>query len=474
MKRADGKARSHAAVLAITAVISLLLAGSGAHAGSGESPATTGGTSGFAFFEITGIDARGRLLLSGELTSGHTFVWADGESVARISGSPPGLYPVGRPWSVAFSPGGKLATLAAEGPSSERASAIVILEPPPQRVVALGDRTPEGDAICGVGPLAINDAGTLAFLAAIAAPGEDCYERERSGIYVTTDDGLRTEVTTDDFESQEYSRAFFDVELRLVALLPDGAVIFSVTEDLGDAPEAVLVSRDRQARCLTGDGAPDGMGCVLHPQYFVLASSAAGEVLLLEPRHAVWRTDHGMLRHVVARGDVLPNGAVVGDLTYGGTEGYLNSSGDAIVLVGCSDPTTGTQSCGTLLVPGGGGAPALLPPYPRGLNDGGQIALLVLDHDSVPGDELSVATRWSDGVAQTVYVEGDPVPNARANTVPAGGDGCSLNPNAGQTGGPAVLVLSVLAILGVGFRTTTGDGTSGSRSGSVHKGQSPP
>jgi hypothetical protein len=358
------------------------------------------GRIGTASFEVLGIDRRGRILVGSELTSGEEILlFADGRKITT-------LWRTGEPandplrldiQSGALSPAGRVVAAAvrqtdSSGLSVETSAVVAIDGERLQTIAALGDSAPDGGVICSLGRRSrINDAGDVAFEARVAESLAACDSFDSWGaIHVRRGGITRVEAST--------RGSIEEQELRLIENSADGSVVFIVSPDLGDAPEAVLVSRDGASRCVidAADGCSGKYGRAI-------GASPSGEVLLQDLDDGVervYRTDGGALRQVAATGDVLPGGHVI--LSFDQI-GYLNDDGDAALHVQWDEG--GLGNAGAVLFPAAGTPQIILANHAvaRGLNDSKQIALLSSDP---PPDRVS---RRSGGAIEPILATGDAV-----------------------------------------------------------------
>jgi hypothetical protein len=358
------------------------------------------GRIGTGSFEALGIDERGRVLIGSELSSGEEILLlADGRRTTTLwrTGQPSGAPLRLGIQSGALSPNGRVVATAL-GPSppfgsyGETSAFVEIDGSHFRRIVTIGDATPDEGVICDLGRQArINDAGAVAFEARVDEDPAACdrYESYWFAIYVV-DRGVMSVAASTRSVAEEQ-------ELRLVGITRDGSVVYVVSSDLGDAPEAVLVARDAQRHCVVD--LPDGCS----GRYGVaVASSPSGEVVLRQHHDVdrIYRTEGGALLQVAASGEVLRGIGLVTSLE---ESAVLNDAGD--VAIGAAWEENGVGHHGALFFPASGGPPVILPDNsaPRGINQARQIALRT--YSAADG-----VSRWRDGSIEPLVATGDAVP----------------------------------------------------------------
>ena len=358
------------------------------------------GRIGTATFEVLGIDERGRVLVGSELSSGEEILLlADGRRMTTLwrTGQPSGSPLRLGIQSGALSPNGRVVATVLRPPQpfgfNVEASAFVEIDGSHFRtIVTIGDATPDEGVICDLGRQArINDVGDVAFEARAAEDSAACdeYESYWYAIYVKHGGVMRVAASTKNVVDEQ--------ELRLIGITPDGSVVYVVSPDLGDAPEAVLVARAGERHCVVA--APDGCSGKYGE---AIGSSPSGEVLLRQHYDVdrIYRTEGGALLQVAASGEALAEGGVITSLE---ESAVLNDAGD--VAISASWEENGVGHYGALLFPASGGPPVILPDNsaPRGINEARQIALRT--HSTPDG-----VSRWSDGSIEPIVATGDAVP----------------------------------------------------------------
>jgi hypothetical protein len=351
------------------------------------------GTSGLV---TLGMDARGRVLLAREGTVDQSLFWADGAQFSAVVDPPELGTAVASSWEAGWSPAGNVAILVDENTAlatGHPSAVYVSIGGDTRRVATAGERDADGATFCFFRQPRVNDAGTVAFAAAVAPIGAVCndWDAHQQAVYVERE-GLQRVIGTG-------SLAPPGTALDLLALTPDGSAI--VTGSAQGQPAVLTVGADA-IDVLLGPGSIGVSGAPLD-WFSVVAANHAGDVLFTASegsRLSVYRTDHGRIVRVFGEGDTAPWGDAYRsyDLDSNPDWAVLNDRGDLLWH----------ERYQAVLHPADGGPARLFP----GLAVGGQIDAAgdVAVTRLIAGNGALDVVRWRDGQATRIAGTGDVLP----------------------------------------------------------------
>jgi hypothetical protein len=342
-----------------------------------------------------GIDDRGRLLVSGQISSGGDLLfWVDGDGLTPLwSGALPGGA-VARPLRAVTNAGGDVVAAGFEtiDENEQNITGLYAVGRDGVRpLVHLGD-TPAGggNPICYIQGFTLNDAGTVAVLAQAAPAGAACNGVEIEQLYTVTDGVLHAVPAAFPTASPPHR--------HLLGIANDGTLLV----DLDDADTVVSI-RGGETRVLAADG-------MFVPEDTLLyavrgwAANAAGDVAFSSGYGgAIFRTDAGRIVPVAAAGDRAPDGSSI--LYFEDWTLQLSDAGDVAVSAAWVEPD-GTDVTGTLIYPVTGPPRMTSWAEARGINSAGDVAL-----ESLIG--AAAAMRWRGDDVTPFVVTGEIASNGQ-------------------------------------------------------------
>ncbi len=362
---------------------------------------------------ILGLDDLGRALIRADDSSGNLF-WADGEriepAVNGVDTSPDYL----RFEEVSLA--GSLALVVYANAAGAQFTVYAVSSGRLKRVVAVGERDADGNTLCWIEHVHINDHGTVAFSAPVVPEGLSC-DAWRSedpvveyNVYVASE-GIHKVYG----KGIPFSPGVETEEGRLVAIANDGSVV--VASQLSGADAVLLVAEGRVRRALVAVGQVGPAGFPLE-SITLRRGNRAGEVVFTAREgglRGLYRTGGGGVRRLLVEGELMPWGETLYSSEIQSGWLTLNDVGD--VLVGIASRA--------LLLPAGGAAPEVVA-YPAlygFVNNSGEV--VVIDH-STP--EVYRAVRLRDGEPRTLVSTGDQLPGGEVLAAHGIGASC-LAPN---------------------------------------------
>lgn len=387
------------------------------------------GPIGMLSVDARGVDARGRLLVSADLSDGTSaLLWADGAGMEILWRGDADDLPHLVPGAAATSPNGRVViTVGRTRPRDELPSAPDILyqvSPPPLRALAtVGDRTTSGDTF---GPAfavaAVADDGSVALNGTILPADDPRFHR--GAALLLREDGIH--VVAADYAGVPAQRYF--QSLIVEGLNPAGEVVlWGIRWDVGPAsrpPWGIYAAGVDAIRPIVvdGDHAPSGL-----PLRGVRALGVApnGEVLLaacegsrttsddvcddlarLAACHT-YRTDNGQLVRVSAGDDRTPDG-----YRFWAISGSLADSGDAVLQADWLDdrlcqPFDDPVFSGLLRYPVSG-SPQLIATHARGGNSNaaGDVVVVPIGYEQSLGID-----RWRAGTTNPIIAPDSVTPD---------------------------------------------------------------
>jgi len=270
-------------------------------------------------FTMLGIDARGRVLITGAISDGRVGIyWGDGGRLAPAwqTGEPTAEPLILNPYSARTSSNGQIVVLGAvELPSGAIVEGLYVIEGDGVRpIVRTFDRGPGGETFCALALIgsdssAISDGGAVGFLAETVPPGVDCNSDERTRLWQSIylfQGGVTTKVVN--VGDRAPSGWLFD-RIGALGVTADGAVVFQAS-GVNEEENAIFITANDGLRTVVSDGAVGPRGEPVSG-IAALTASPGGSVLFSATEGGVvglYRTDQGQVLPVALGTWTTPDG----------------------------------------------------------------------------------------------------------------------------------------------------------------------